>query len=90
MDKHSDHAYRVIEASSGWEVTVFHKNEVVGPVTFFSEEALPEWIRRDVSLLKLVDQHSHVPGIGHRVGLVYWILPNSSTHKIWIPLYEGL
>lgn len=81
MDKLHDHAYRVIQTPKGWDVTVFHKNVVVGPVTFFSDEALPEWIRKDVSLLKLVDPHSNVPGIGHRVGPVYWILHNAFVYR---------
>jgi hypothetical protein len=86
MDKHPDHAYRVIGTDTGWEVTVFHKNEVVGPVTFFSDEALPEWTRKEVALLKLVDPQGHVPGIGHRVGQVFWLLPHgTSAYKMWIP-----
>jgi hypothetical protein len=89
MDKQLDRTYRVIKAPRGWDVTVFHKNEIVGPVTIFSDEALPEWIRREISLLNLVDQQSHIPGIGHRVGPVYWLLPgNSAPHMQSKEMYE--
>ena len=78
MEKHRNYAYRITKSHpDGWEVTVFHRNEVVGPVTIYSDEALPEWIRKDISLLNLVDVNSHINGLGHRVGSVYWIFSNA-------------
>jgi hypothetical protein len=82
MDKLPDRAYRIIQTDHGWQVTVFHENTVDGPVVVYREEALPEWIRKDISLLRLVDQHSQIAGIGHRVGQVYWLLPNPNYHPM--------
>lgn len=80
MEKLPDRAYRVIQTDHGWQVTVFHKDTVDGPVTVYKEEVLPEWIRKEISLLKLVDPHSQIAGIGHRVGQVYWLLPSPGHH----------
>lgn len=74
MQRNKDYDYRVILTPKGWEVASFFGNRTVGPVCFFSEEDLPDWIRKEISLLNLVDRNSHVPSIGHRVGLAYWLL----------------
>jgi hypothetical protein len=73
MQQKSDHAYRITQTQTGWEVTAFNRNTAVGPVTRFSDDALPGWLRKYIAVLKLVDHTGSIPGVGHRVGTVFWI-----------------
>jgi len=51
----------------------FGDNKAVGPTVYFSDEDLPEWIRKAIAMLNLVDKQDSIPGVGHRVGKAYWI-----------------
>ena len=41
----------------------------------FSDESVPDWIRKEVSLLRLVDPMSEIKSIGHRIGEAFWLSP---------------
>lgn len=73
MEQQANHSYRVTQTATGWEVSAFNRHTAVGPVTLYTDEALPEWLRKYVAVLKLVDQSGSVHGVGHRVGEVFWI-----------------
>lgn len=73
MEQEADHAYRIIPTPTGWEVTAFNRSVVAGPTISYTDEALPEWLRKYISVLKLVDHTGSIPGVGHRVGVVFWI-----------------
>jgi len=75
MDKSKELSYRVVKTPEGkWEVGVYH-NEWHKYEAVYTDEALPEWIRKDIALLNLVDNQSNIQSIGHRVGPVYWLQP---------------
>lgn len=73
MEQHEGHIYRINENAQGWEVSAFFKGEHVGPVVTYTDAALPEWIRKRIAILKLVDNTGSVLGVGHRVGVVFWL-----------------
>lgn len=77
MQRNPDYDYRIILTPRGWEVTSFFGNKAVGPVVFFPEGDLPDWIHKAIALLNLVDRNDSVPAIGHRVGAAYWLLTNT-------------
>jgi hypothetical protein len=71
----------VVETPEGkWEVAVYKREHHMYDGTY-TDEALPEWIRKDVSLLNLVPSTSNIRSIGHRVGPVYWLLPKEGKHE---------
>ena len=53
----------------------FKGNTMLGPQMDFSDESVPEWIRKDVALLSLVDSMSEIKNIGHRIGEAFWLIP---------------
>lgn len=67
-----------------WSVTSYLEDatDVVGPSGMYRDDALPDWIRKDVSLLNLVDPMGEVKGIGHRIGDAYWLVTENSKHLI--------
>jgi hypothetical protein len=67
-----------------WSLTCYLENatDVVGPSAVFTDEALPDWIRKDVALLHLVDPMGEVKGIGHRIGDAYWLVTENSKHLV--------
>lgn len=81
MQKNPDYDYRAILTPRGWEITSFYGNKSVGPVVFFPENELPEWIAKEIALLNLVDRNGSVPSIGHRVGAAYWLLSKTTDHR---------
>jgi hypothetical protein len=65
--------YRVVIRDSRWYVSAFHGNVMLGPTMDFSDESVPDWIRKDVALLSLVDPMSEIKNIGHRIGEPFWL-----------------
>jgi hypothetical protein len=63
-----------------WSVTSYLEDatDVVGPSGMYRDDALPDWIRKDVALLNLVDAMGEVKGIGHRIGDAYWLVTENS------------
>lgn len=55
---------------------------VVGPKAVFDDEALPDWIRKDVSLLGMVDPMGEIKSIGHRIGETFWLVSDNSKHLV--------
>jgi hypothetical protein len=56
-------------------VSSFKGNTMLGPQMDFSDESVPDWIRKDVALLSLVDSMSEIKNIGHRIGEAFWLTP---------------
>jgi hypothetical protein len=78
MEKDNSCQYRVIKNADGrWNVTTF-RGATAGPEAVFTDEALPAWIRKDSALLSMVDAHSNIRSIGHRIGHAYWLQPKNS------------
>jgi hypothetical protein len=65
--------YRVVIRDNRWYVSAFHGNVMLGPTMDFSDESVPDWIRKDVALLSLVDPMSEIKTIGHRIGEPFWL-----------------
>ena len=75
MFRKPDCQYRIVLRDERWHVSVFKGNTMLGPQMDFSDESVPEWIRKDVALLKLVNPMSELKNIGHRIGEAFWLLP---------------
>jgi hypothetical protein len=44
----------------------------------FTDEALPDWVRKDVALLSMVDEMGEIKSIGHRIGDAFWLVSENS------------
>lgn len=75
MFRKPDCQYRIVLRDERWHVSVFKGNTMLGPQMDFSDESVPEWIRKDVALLKLVNPMSELKNIGHRIGEAFWLTP---------------
>lgn len=83
MKRNPEYIYRVILVGDGrWRVTAYldNREEVIGPQTLFDDEHLPDWIRREVALLSMVDKMGEIKSIGHRVGDAFWLISETSRH----------
>lgn len=67
--------YRIVIRDNRWHVSSFQGNVMLGPQMDFSDESVPEWIRKEVALLSLVDPLSELKNIGHRIGEAFWLNP---------------
>lgn len=67
--------YRVLLRDGRWHVSSFKRNTMLGPEMDFSDESVPDWIRKDVALLSLVGSMSELKNIGHRIGEAFWLTP---------------
>jgi len=75
MFRKPDCQYRVLLREGRWHVSSFKGNTMLGPQMDFSDESVPDWIRKDVALLSLVDNMSELKNIGHRIGEAFWLSP---------------
>lgn len=75
MLRKSNCQYRIVIRDNRWHVSAFQGNVMLGPQMDFSDESVPDWIRKEVSLLKLVDTLSEIKSIGHRIGEAFWLSP---------------
>lgn len=85
MKRKSEYIYRVmLEGDGRWRITAYLENrkEIVGPQAVFDDEHLPDWIRKDVALLSMVDKMGEIKSIGHRVGGAFWLVPNKSKRRV--------
>jgi hypothetical protein len=83
LKRNSEYIYRVTYESDGrWRVTAYldNRKEIIGPQALFDNEHLPDWIRKDVALLSMVDKMGEIKSIGHRVGGAFWLVSETSKH----------
>lgn len=82
MKRNPNFVYRVKHDTErvGWEWEVLgysdeilRKEEVTTSRHAFSDNDLPQWIRKDIALLNLVNDRGDVKGLGHRIGGIYWL-----------------
>jgi hypothetical protein len=52
--------------------------DVIGPNAIFADEALPDWVRKDVALLSMVDEMGEIKSLGHRIGDAFWLVSENS------------
>lgn len=75
MERDPKYMYRVVQTQAGrWLVTAYHGAEAKYNGSY-TDEALPEWVRKDIALLNMVHHMDDIPSIGHRVGEAYWLQP---------------
>lgn len=74
--------YRVARSmfKGRWIVTAYHGAEAIHNGSY-TDEGLPEWVRKDISLLNMVKNDDAVPSIGHRVGEAYWLQPKDKNES---------
>ncbi len=73
--------YRVAKTPyTRWIVTAYHGAEAIHNGSY-TDEALPEWVRKDIALLNMVKNDDAVPSIGHRVGEAYWLQPKDKNES---------
>lgn len=67
-----------------WSLTSYleHATDVVGPSAVYRDDALPDWIRKDVALLSMVDEMGEIKSLGHRIGNAYWLISENSKHLV--------
>lgn len=67
-----------------WSLTSYLENatDVVGPSGTYRDDALPDWVRKDVALLSMVDEMGEIKSIGHRIGDAYWLVSENSKHLV--------
>jgi hypothetical protein len=85
LKRNSNYIYRVLLEEDGrWRITAYldHRKEIIGPQAIFDDDHLPDWIRRDVALLSMVDQMGEIKSIGHRVGSAFWLVSQASKHLL--------
>ena len=83
MERNPKRMYRIVKMPSmghRWKITVFQGAEAKMNA-LYTDEALPEWIRKDVALLSMVHNMDDIPSIGHRVGDVYWLTPKDKNES---------
>ena len=70
--------------SGRWSLTSYLENatNVVGPNATFTDEALPDWVRKDIALLSMVDEMGEIKSIGHRIGDAFWLVSENSKHLV--------
>lgn len=81
MFRKSDCQYRVLISEGRWHVSIFKGNTMLGPQMDFSDESVPDWIRKDVALLSLVGPMSDIKKLGHRIGQAFWLTPKEEETK---------
>jgi len=83
LKRNSEYIYRVTREGDGrWLITAYldNRKEIIGPQALFDDEHLPDWIRKDVALLSMVDKMGEIKSIGHRVGDAFWLISETSKH----------
>lgn len=85
MQRQPDYLYRVMRKPSGrWSLVSYLEGatDVIGPSATFTDEALPDWVRKDVALLSMVDEMGEIKSIGHRIGDAFWLVSENSKHLV--------
>lgn len=85
MQRKADYLYRITrEADGRWQVMAYLEQDtgVVGPRASFNDDALPDWIRKDVALLSMVGPMDEIKSIGHRIGDTFWLISEKSKHLL--------
>jgi len=72
------------KADGRWSLTSYLEGatDVVGPSATYREDALPDWVRKDVALLSMVDEMGEIKSIGHRIGDAFWLVSENSKHLV--------
>ena len=81
MQRNPDYLYRVTRRADGrWSLTSYLEGatDTTGPSAMFTDEALPDWVRKDVALLSMVDEMGEIKSIGHRIGDAFWLVSENS------------
>ncbi len=67
-----------------WSLTSYLEGatDVVGPSATYRDDALPDWVRKDVALLSMVDEMGEIKSIGHRIGDAFWLVSENSKHLV--------
>ena len=84
-----EYLYRITREDDGrWLVVAYmeHDRNVIGPQALFDDDALPDWIRKDISMLSMVDRMGEIKSIGHRVGEAFWLLSEQSRALLKKPM----
>lgn len=70
--------------SGRWALTSYLEGatDVVGPSCTYTDDALPDWVRKDVALLSMVDEMGEIKSIGHRIGDAFWLVSENSKHLV--------
>lgn len=85
MQRNPDYLYRVTRKPDGrWSLTSYLEGatDVVGPSATYRDDALPDWVRKDVALLSMVDEMGEIKSIGHRIGDAFWLVSENSKHLV--------
>jgi hypothetical protein len=85
LERNPDYLYRIARLNTGrWSIMAYLENttDVVGPKAVFDDDALPDWIRKDVALLSMVDEMGEIKSIGHRIGNAFWLVSENSKHLV--------
>lgn len=82
MERDPRFMYRVARSmfKGRWIVTAYHGAEAIHNGSY-TDEGLPEWVRKDIALLNMVKNDDAVPSIGHRVGEAYWLQPKDKNES---------
>ena len=86
MERNPAYMYRVVvrpalyPKDQRWSVNTYYGAELKH-LASYTDEALPEWIRKDVALLNMVHNQDAIPSIGHRVGDAYWLQPKDKNES---------
>lgn len=85
MQRNPDYLYRIVrDKDDRWLVQAYLEQDTgaAQPRASFTDEALPDWIRKDVALLSMVDPMGEINGIGHRVGEAFWLVSENSKRLV--------
>jgi hypothetical protein len=83
-----EYLYRILRERDGrWLVSAYLEEQQAphttqGPTARFTDEALPDWIRKDIALLSMVDEMGEIKSIGHRIGNAFWLVSENSKHLV--------
>lgn len=88
MQRVPEYLYRILRERDGrWLVSAYLEEQQAphttqGPTARFSDEALPDWMRKDVALLSMVDEMGEIKNLGHRIGNAFWLVSENSKHLV--------
>ena len=85
LQRHPDYLYRIIRKPDGrWSITTYLEGaaDVMGPSAVYRDDALPDWMRKDVALLSMVDEMGEIKNLGHRIGNAFWLVSENSKHLV--------
>ncbi len=88
LQRKPEYLYRITHEKDGrWLVCAYLEQQEAphttrGPSARFTDEALPDWIRKDVALLSMCEPMGELKGIGHRVGEAFWLVTERSKYQV--------